>query len=300
MVRLEFAITLRYKIGGPSDFIFNVHAAETAAQRIVAERIASNVPIAPMIGLDPHFGNRLMRLKMGAGDLSIHYQATVDIEHFLAESASIGEVPVDQIPPNVLPFLLPSRYCQSDRLVAMACREFAHLPKGYARVEAISRWVRQRIRFATGTTTSATTALDTLTDQRGVCRDFAHLMIALCRALNVPARFVTGVDYGADPALGPTDFHAYVEAYLGDRWYLFDPTDISPTTGLLRIGTGRDAADVSFATLFGDVRCEMPEVSILSIIDPARGLVAPARTRLAVSTTEAVAQRPTLQLIRRA
>ena len=109
-------------------------------------------------------------------------------------------------------------------------------------------------------------------------------MISLLRALNYPARFVTGIDYGADPALGPTDFHAYVEVYLGGSWYIFDPTGISPVTGLLRIGTGRDAADVSFATIFGPVLTGMPIVTCEAVEDSVMGLVTPRATDLAVST----------------
>ena len=109
-------------------------------------------------------------------------------------------------------------------------------------------------------------------------------MIAFCRALNYPSRFVTGIDYGADPALGPPDFHAYVEVFVGDDWYMFDPTGISPITGLLRIGTGRDAADVSFATIFGPVRTVMPRVVIEADDDPANGFTLPVHTELAIST----------------
>ena len=109
-------------------------------------------------------------------------------------------------------------------------------------------------------------------------------MIAFCRALNYPSRFVTGIDYGADPALGPPDFHAYVEVFVGDDWYMFDPTGISPITGLLRIGTGRDAADVSFATIFGPVRTVMPRVVIEADHDPANGFTLPVHTELAIST----------------
>ena len=297
MVRFEFSIGLHYKIGGPSDFVFNLHAAHTAAQRVVAEHVWSNAPLAPVMGVDPHFGNRLMRMKAAAGDVDVRYQATVDIRHFFSDSTSIGEVPVGQLPSEVMPYLLPSRYCQSDRMSTVAFWELGHLPTGYARVEAVRQWIRQRTRFAPGTSNASTTALDTLTEQRGACRDFAHLMIALCRALNIPARFVTGIDYRADPALGPVDFHAYVEAYLGDRWYLFDPTDISPTTGLLRIGTGRDAADVSFARIFGDVRCGAPTISIRAIVDPDRGFFEPVRTDSAVSTADAVMQPPALRLV---
>ena len=110
-----------------------------------------------------------------------------------------------------------------------------------------------------------------------MCRDFAHLAIAFCRSLNYPARFTTGVDYGADAALGPPDFHAYVEVYL-DRWYLFDATGISPTTGLIRIATGQDAADVSFATIFGPVRTGMPLVVFSAVEDPAAGIALPRAT----------------------
>lgn len=297
MIRLEFDVGLQYAVSSPSDFIFNLHAAQTTAQHVVAEHVWSNLPISPVLCLDPHFGNRLMRARAVPGNVDVHYDATVDIEHSLSDTSSIGEIPVEKLPPEVLPYLLPSRYCQSDRLGTVCSEEFAHLPRGYARVETISRWVRQRTRFAPGTTTSATTALDTLADKQGVCRDYAHLMIALCRAANIPARFVTGIDYGADPALGPADFHAYVEAYLANRWYLFDPTDISPTTGLLRIGTGRDAADVSFATIFGSVRCGPPVISIRAIVDSAQGLLAPERTDYAVSTADTVLHTPALRLV---
>jgi transglutaminase-like putative cysteine protease len=109
-------------------------------------------------------------------------------------------------------------------------------------------------------------------------------MITVCRALNIPARIATGVDYGADPALGPPDFHCYVEAYLGDRWYVFDPSGISPRMGLIRLGTGRDAADVAFATIFGTVRGSMPRISIRAEHDEREGLVEPFRHDYALST----------------
>ena len=108
-----------------------------------------------------------------------------------------------------------------------------------------------------------------------MCRDFAHLMIALCRAVNIPARFATGTDYGADPALGPPDFHAYVEVYLGDRWYIFDPSGTAIPMGFVRFGTGRDAADVAFATIFGGVKSQAPVDPRLAVDDAAHGIVLP-------------------------
>jgi transglutaminase-like putative cysteine protease len=135
-----------------------------------------------------------------------------------------------------------------------------------------------------GASDVSTSAVDTLIEQVGVCRDFAHLMIALCRAVNIPARFVTGIDYGADPILGPLDFHAYVEVFLGDRWYLFDPTGISPRMGLVRIGTGRDAADVSFATMFGTIASRPPLINIEAVDDAANGFSLPQRIPEALSS----------------
>jgi transglutaminase-like putative cysteine protease len=288
MVRLEFEIGLTYDAPVHSHFLFNVGAAQTAHQHVVQEDLRVNIPSPPVMLTEPHSGNRLFRLQ-ASGELQLRYQAVVDIRHVLDDPRNVRESTLDTLPAETIPFLMASRYCQSDRLTQLAHDTFGAMQPGYSRVEAIRDWVQTRTRFATGTSTTITTALDTLNDQQGVCRDFAHLMIAMCRALNIPARFVTGIDYGADPALGPVDFHAYVEAWLGERWYLFDPTGISPTTGLVRIGTGRDAADTSFCTMFGPVKSYAPSISIRAIEDAELGLALPQRTSLAVSTAGASA-----------
>ncbi len=153
-----------------------------------------------------------------------------------------------------------------------------------AACEAIREWVNRRVSFRSNTSNSNTSAVDTLIEQVGVCRDFTHLMIALCRALNIPARFTTGTDYGADPVLGPPDFHAYVEAYLGDRWYIFDPSGTAIPMGFVRFGTGRDAADVAFATIFGGVRPQAPIIRTTAIEDTSRGIVRPHHCVEALST----------------
>lgn len=284
MVRLQFSFELSYDVAGPSDFLFNLAAARTPAQNVVDERLDINRRANAVWFSEPHFGNRLLRMGVDAGPLRIGYGATVDIRHRFVDPSTIGESHVSQIPGEILPFLHASRYCQSDQLVELAHGEFGRLAPGYGRVDAIRDYVFQHVKFMVGASNTATGALDTLADRRGVCRDFAHLMIALCRAINIPARFVSGIDYGADPALGPVDFHAYVEAWLGGRWYIFDATGISPKTGLVRLATGRDAADVPFATMFGPVRSYAPNVSIVAIDDPANGFMLPARTDQAVST----------------
>jgi len=286
MIRLSFDIELKYEIAEqPADFVFNIHAAHTPLQTVVTEVLAVSPFQEYRLQTDESLGNRYLRLRARPGPLSVRYGATVDINHHRQSAALLEEVAIADIPPQVLPFIYPSRYCEADRLRRFASREFGHLRPGYWRVQAIHDWVRQRTVFAPGTTNSSSSAMDTLVEQVGVCRDFAHLMIALCRAVNIPARCVSGIDYGAAVQLGPPDFHAYVEAFLGDRWYLFDPTGITAPMGLVRLGTGRDAADVSLATIFGAVKSQPPLISVSALDDAANGFHLPQHSVHALSTT---------------
>jgi len=285
MVRVELQIELSYEVDGHgADFVFNIHAAHTPSQAVSAERLALSQPVTPRIHTDPVTGNRYMRLRAFPGELRLSYAATVDLSHHRADPSQLGEVPVSQLPPEVIGYIYPSRYCQSDRLLRLANNEFGRLWQGHGRVQAIRDWVHNRVTFTSNSSNANTSAVDTLIEQVGVCRDFAHLMIALCRAVNIPARFVTGTDYGADPALGPPDFHAYVEVYLGDRWYIFDPSGTAIPMGLVRFGTGRDAADVAFATIFGGVRSQAPVIRTWAVEDPSRGMVLPHHCTDALST----------------
>ncbi len=283
--RIDLHIELNYDIvSADVDFIFNIHAAHTPSQTIVSERLAVSQAVDCQVWTEPATGNRTMRLTAIAGVLRIDYDLVIDMEHRLDDPCSLAEVPVRQLPPEVLCYLYPSRYCQSDRLLALATAEFGHLPRGYVRVLAIRDWVHARVRFKSASSNSNTSAIDTLIERVGVCRDFAHLMIALCRAVNIPARFATGTDYGADPALGPPDFQAYVEVYVGSRWYIFDPSGTAIPMGFVRFATGRDAADVAFATIFGDVRSRAPVIRTQALDDAASGFVLPHHVRHALST----------------
>jgi transglutaminase-like putative cysteine protease len=285
MVRLKFSIELNYDIAASGcDFIFNVHAAHTRSQSIVAEKLDVSQPVLLDMYDDAVTHNRYLRLRAQPGPLRVSYAATVDIEHHVAEPGQLGEVLVANLPGPVLPYIYPSRYCQSDRLHRVAVREFGQLWQGHGRVQAIRDWVQHHVKFQSNTTNGNTSAVDTLIEQVGVCRDFAHLMIALCRAVNIPARFATGIDYGADPALGPTDFHAYVEAYLGDRWYIFDPSGTAIPMGFVRFATGRDAADAAFATMFGGVVAASPVIHIEAVPDASGRLVLPYHCPQALST----------------
>ena len=285
MIRLRLALELDYEVLQPgSDFIFNIHAAHTERQLVLEEHLDLNQSVPWRVDTDPVTLNRYLRVSALPGPLRVRYNATVDLNHHVAQPGDIGEVPVAQLPTHVLRNIYPSRYCQSDRLLRLAMREFGHQQPGYARVQGIRDWVLQRTMFTPNTSNSNTSAVDTLLETVGVCRDFAHLMIALCRAINVPARFTTGIDYGADPALGPTDFHAYVEAYLGGRWYIFDPSGTAIPMGFVRFGTGRDAADVAFATIFGSVIAQAPRINIEVLPGENGQLVMPWRCAEALST----------------
>lgn len=285
MVRLQFSISLHYEITQPGcDFIFNLQAAQTGHQTVVSESLGVSQVVPLHHYTDPATHTRFLRLKAAGGPLTVRYDATVDLNHFTAAPAEIGEVCIADLPGPVLPYIYPSRYCQSDRLHQFAVKEFGHLWQGYGRVQAIRDWVQNRVTFRSNSSNGNTTAVDTLVEEVGVCRDFAHLMIALCRAVNIPARFATGIDYGAAPVLGPPDFHAYVEVYLGGRWYIFDPSGVAIPMGFVRLGTGRDAADAAFATIFGGVTGEAPLVQIEAIPNAQGVLVVPQHVPYGLST----------------
>ena len=287
MIRLRLALELDYHVLQPGcDFVFNIHAAHTARQMVLEEALAHNQNLLSRVETDPVTHNRYLRLQADVGPLRVAYNATVDLRHHMAQPDQVFEVPVSRLPAAVLSYLYPSRYCPSDELHPFAMAEFGSRWQGYSRVQAIRDWVLNRTAFTSNTSTSSTSALDTLRDRTGVCRDFAHLMIALCRAINIPARFTTGIDYGADPALGPTDFHAYVEVFLGDRWYIFDPSGTAIPMGFVRFGTGRDAADVAFATIFGSVTSSAPVISIQALPAADGQLLMPWHCPEALSTDE--------------
>ena len=205
------------------------------------------------------FGNRCRRLTLPVGTVSLEFAATVDASGVPDDRDDFAPErhPAD-LPDEALAFLLPSRYCESDRLATFAHQQFGGvLPdaNGVHRVRAITDWVHHQIGFDYGIASPSTTAADVLRDGRGVCRDFAHLAIALCRALNIPARYVFGYlpDIDVPDPGSPMDFCAWMEVHLGDRWYTFDPRNNQHRIGRTVIGRGRDAADVAMVTTFGSV-----------------------------------------------
>ncbi|HSV50795.1 MAG TPA: transglutaminase family protein [Burkholderiaceae bacterium] len=284
-VRLRYSVDLGYQIlQDGADFIFNIQAARTEQQLLVAEGLHISQPLATQSYEDASTHARYLRLRANAGPLHVHYEAIIDIAHHRAAPQSVPEIPIPFLPGEVLPYLYPSRYCESDRLHRFAVAQFGTLWQGYQRVAAIRDWVQAHVSFCSNTSDSTTSACDTLVTKQGVCRDFAHLMIALCRAVNIPARFASGIDYGADPALGPQDFHAYVEAYLGHRWYLFDPSGTAIPMGFIRLATGRDAADAAFASIFGSLESQAPVLFIEAVNGADGHCVVPVHGTDALST----------------
>lgn len=247
MSLIRVGCELGYQVKAPTSFLFHVSAANTPHQKIQSEELriepAKDYDICYLGAED----NRVFRFQAEPGDHTLNYQASVTLNPEVDSPPQIPEAKHPELPEEVLPYLNPSRYCESDRLSAFAMAEFGRLDRGYLRVDAIRDWTHEHLRYQSGSTNTSTTACDVLIQRTGVCRDYAHLAIALCRALCIPARYVSG--YAV--ALEPPDFHGFFEAYLGDRWYLFDATRLAPVEGLVRIGTGRDAADVPFATLIG-------------------------------------------------
>jgi transglutaminase-like putative cysteine protease len=264
-IRFTVGCDLRFFPQGAAVILLHLQAAQFPGQRLHQESLRVSAGNAgPDIPFDsyvaPGSGNRLLRIvvptELNVPEVFIAYRAEVAPTPLSHDPASVTEVSVAELPFAVQPYLLGSRYCQSDLLRPFADQQFGHLLPGHSRVTAICNWIRDNVKYAEGSSDSSTTAHDTLGLRAGVCRDFAHLGIALCRALDIPARFVSAYT----PGLYPEDFHALFEVYMAGRWYIFDPTRLASIDRAVRIGIGRDAMDVSFATIYGDVQTTKPIV----------------------------------------
>ena len=239
--------SLNYQVSGVSDFLFQIHALDAGGQAVLSESLTVTPAVPMRVFTDPAQGRRLMRLQVPSGALELRYRASVRCGAHQVDS-NAAELAIADLPDQVLHHLMPSRYCESDVLSHAAQKQFGDMPRGYSRVMAICDWIHANIDYRTGATTATTTARDVFTQRAGVCRDFAHLAVTFCRALNIPARVVVGYARFADP---PPDFHAVFEAYLAGGWTLFDATRMSPLDELVRIASGHDAKDVAFATIYG-------------------------------------------------
>ncbi|RUL85837.1 transglutaminase-like domain-containing protein [Tautonia sociabilis] len=224
---------------------------EPAVRRPGGLRVEPEIPVERFAD---GFGNGCSRLVAPAGRLTLWDDLVVEDPGTPDDlSPDARQVPVGDLPPEVLPFLLGSRYCEVDRLSDDAWRLFGASPTGWGRVQAVCDWVHQHVEFGYHHARPTKTAWDTFQERAGVCRDFAHLALTFCRCLNIPARYATGYlgDIGVPPAPDPMDFSAWFEAYLDGRWYCFDARHNTPRIGRIVMGYGRDAVDVALTTSFG-------------------------------------------------
>jgi transglutaminase-like putative cysteine protease len=261
--RFQVGCELNYSSVNNTTFIFNICAVSQNSQTIIEE----NIQTEPFRNFEEYIApvvkNRYLRVSVPKGNFKLSYRSTVELCCIEENVNSISETIPAKLPLDTFYYLYPSRYCQSDLLVDMAQEEFGHLINNHSKVTAVCNWIYKNVSYVAGSTNAQTSACDTAANKTGVCRDFAHLAITFCRALNIPARFVSVYAY----KLNPPDFHACFEAYLGNSWYLFDPTRMADPDGLIRIGTGRDAADVSFATIFGPAQLEEMNIFVTSSND---------------------------------
>ena len=225
-------------------------------QDLEAPEIATTTPPIPVTSYHDCYGNLCRRFLAPAGELLLRGDATIRDDGLLdAFVPEAGESPVGTLPDEVLIFLLGSRYCETDRLSQVAWDRFGQIEPGWSRVQAICDFVHGHIRFDYQRADASRSAFETYRDKVGVCRDFAHLAIALCRCLNIPARYVNGHlgDIGV-PVVDPMDFSAWIEVYLGGAWYTFDPRNNMRRIGRIVVARGRDAADVPMLMSFGPHR----------------------------------------------
>lgn len=243
---LRTSCDLSFDITVPTPFILMLRPRSGAQQWISREEYKLT-PIVPAVEFTDIYGNLCQRLVAPPGVFTVHTSAEVMTADYVDREPGSPFVEIQNLPDAVLCYLLPSRYCESEKFSEMASAITAGQCLGYDQVSAIETWLRNTISYEPGSSDVPMSAVEVNMKQSGVCRDLSHLGIALCRSLNIPARLVVGFLYG----LNPMDMHAWFEAYVGDRWYTFDATQPVLGGGYVAIGYGRDAADVAVNNQFG-------------------------------------------------
>ena len=241
---MEYKVSaqLTYTAEEPGTLVLNIRALQDGNETLVIEP-----------GSISYFDyssamNRLLVLPIAEpGVVCISYSSMVKNQFDLIDFSNLAPTPISQMNPAILMFMNPSRYCQSDKMTRLAVHLFGKIDNEFEQVLAITEWIHQHVEYLSGSTNGETSAYETVVQRAGVCRDFAHLGIAFCRALDIPARYCSGYSFD----LKPQDFHACFEAYLSGYWILFDATKMAPLNGFVKIASGRDAADTPVSNLFG-------------------------------------------------
>ena len=240
-----------------------LRACHGEAQQILQENFEVQ-PWVPRFDYTDVYGNLCQRLVLQPGQTHITLSVTAEVDADIAVAPHAAPSPMQQLPDNVLLFLLQSRYCPSDMMAERALGIVGTVPPGYAQAEAIRAWIQTNLRYQYGVSNATTDALDTLSHGAGVCRDFAHVGVALCRSLRLPARIVVGYLYGLDPM----DLHAWFEVFVGGRWYTFDATQTQPRGGRIVLAYGRDAADVAFISDYASTPLEIQAMQVTVKLSP--------------------------------
>ncbi len=255
---LDATCQLSYQTTENVAVIFMLRPRSGWAQWILREEFHIH-PEVPVLEFTDVYGNLCQRMIMPAGEFQVSVSYRVKVADFIDVKPDAPLTPVESLPTDVIQYLLPSRYCQSDRLTDLANSIVGNLAPNYSQAQEIHDWVQREIRYVVESSNASTSALETLESRCGVCRDFAHLGIALCRAMSIPARMVVGFLH----ELQPMDLHAWFEAFIGGRWYTFDATQPNTKGNRIVIAYGRDAADVALATIFGDFTMNRMQVNVI-------------------------------------
>jgi transglutaminase-like putative cysteine protease len=274
-IRIGFEIVYTCPQPTPMILALSVHYSRISDLLVPDHLVAE--PAVPMTAYRDSFGNWCTRIVAPAGQLRLTTDAVVrdsGLPDIVAPDAR--QTPVAELPDDALIFLLGSRYCETDRLSNLAWQMFGAITPGWPRVQAICDYVHRHIAFGYEHARFTRTAWEALHDKTGVCRDYAHLAVALCRCMNIPARYCTGYlgDIGIPPPYGPMDFAAWFEAFLDGHWYTFDPRNNIPRIGRVLIARGRDAADVAITTTFGPNVLERFDVRTDEVTEPERASAA--------------------------
>lgn len=247
-MRLRISCDLKFEIFEPTPFILMLRPRSGSQQWVEREEYKIT-PSMPVFEFTDNYGNLCQRLIAQPGMFSISTSSDVVTSNFIDQGFGAPFIEIQNLPDAVLSYLLPSRYCESDRFNEMSAAITEGQLMGYNQVSAITNWLRENIEYLPGSNNQPLSAIQVNNRQFGVCRDLAHLGIALCRSLSIPARIVVGYLHN----LEPMDMHAWFEAYIGNRWYTFDATQVGSPGGYVILGFGRDAADVAIFNQFGSL-----------------------------------------------
>ncbi len=256
-MKLKTSCQISYQSQENVPLVLMLSSQSGAAQRVIEQQLLLS-PNVPFSEYQDIYGNICQRLVVPVGSFSITTTAVVETSDTIDVNYAANILSIENLPDETLLYLLPSRYCESDRFSMMAAEITQNYATGYAKAEAIRQWVSQNVVYEYGYSSSSSSACDINQTRIGVCRDFSHLSIALCRAINIPARMVVGYLH----ELSPMDLHAWHEVYLDNQWFTFDATQPQPKGNRVVIAYGRDASDVAFVTQFGSIFLEKMEVSV--------------------------------------